>query len=367
MDTDFILEEVVYMRPSSFSDKERLRYRAEKMLMRQFVLMKQKHEIPSNLSTIDMKKWLLGGRSFLEEFREIAERADARKLLLAELAWISARRLCVNQLEKEVQEDLQNEERLSLQFRRKVTLEGLEMFLSVICPKAQQDVQAFFHQLSKKLLDTTTSTRTGKRTKLALFAKFQRTTAPLVPQVVKTALEFLLHKPEPLVEVRTSQTAGAACNSGSSLAFILKSRAKAASPQIGKQLADTLGTCPSLNRTLTKARLLSICTAVAFDIVKAIYKRFSDHSKTFHIMDFDGSFIIGPYVICAIQDMDDRARHAANRRTPRQDKKNCTAPEACSVVAAEKSNEMKDKEEKQGLFHFFGRMWKKMMRVSTEE
>lgn len=269
-------------------------------------------------------------------------------------AWISARRLCVNQLEKEVQEDLQNEERLSLQFRRKVTmrwrggvtpspsyshslffsflsfysvkvtLEGLEMFLSVICPKAQQDVQAFFHQLSKKLLDTTTSTRTGKRTKLALFAKFQRTTAPLVPQVVKTALEFLLHKPEPLVEVRTSQMAGAACNSGSSLAFILKSRAKAASPQIGKQLADTLGTCPSLNRTLTKARLLSICTAVAFDIVKAIYKRFSDHSKTFHIMDFDGSFIIGPYVICAIQDMDDRARHAANRRTPRQDKKNCT-------------------------------------------
>lgn len=39
----------------------------QKMLMRQFVLMKQKHEIPSNLSTIDMKKWLLGGRSFLEE------------------------------------------------------------------------------------------------------------------------------------------------------------------------------------------------------------------------------------------------------------------------------------------------------------
>lgn len=30
-------------------------------------------------------------------------------------------------------------------------------------------------------------------------------------------------------------------------------------------------------------------------------------------------------------------------------------------------DEMKDKEEKQGLFHFFGRMWKKMMRVSTEE
>ncbi|KAG8008926.1 hypothetical protein GBF38_011480 [Nibea albiflora] len=340
MDIDFILEEVLHMRPSSFSDKERLRYRAE--------------------------------------------------------AWSSARCLCVNQLEKEVREELQNEERLSLQFRRKVTvrwrggvtpspshshslffsflsfysvkvtMEGLKMFLSVICPKAQQDVQALFHQLSKKLLDTITSSRTGRRTKLALFAELQRTTAPLVPWVVKTALEFLLHKPEALVEVRTSQTAGAGSNSGSSLASALKSRAKAASAQIGKQLADTLGTCPSLSRTWTEARLLSICTAVAYDIVKVIYKRFFVRSKTFHMMHFDESFVIRLDVICAIQDMDNRARRAANRRTPSQDKKDCTAPEACSVVAAENSDEMKDKE-KQGVFHFFSRMWKMMMRVSTEE
>lgn len=95
MDTDFILEQVQHMKPSSFSAREQQRYRAEaslvavrgnihcshwsasarshriclqKMLMRLFVLMKLQNQVHVDLLVGDMKKWLLHGRSFLEEW-----------------------------------------------------------------------------------------------------------------------------------------------------------------------------------------------------------------------------------------------------------------------------------------------------------
>lgn len=47
-------------------------------------------------------------------------------------------------------------------------------------------------------------------------------------------------------------------------------------------------------------------------MVIAIYKRFVDRSKTFHLTDFDESFIAArEAVVCAIQDMDDGAQSAA--------------------------------------------------------
>ncbi len=194
----------------------------------------------------------------------------------------------------------------------KVTLEGLKMFLSVIRPKAEHDVQTFLRHLSNKLLDSFAGSHTSKRSKLALLDKLQRTTAPLVTQVVETALEFLLDEPEPFAEVRTSQTPAAVASRNSSLASARRNRAEAASTQTGKQLADAAATCFCLNTSFTKARLLCICTPVARDMVKAIYKRFVDRSKTFHLMDFDESFIAArESVICAIQDMDDRVHSAA--------------------------------------------------------
>lgn len=184
------------------------------------------------------------------------------------------------------------------------------MFLSIIRPKAEQDAQTFLCHLSNKLLNSFTGSHTSKRSKLALLAKLQRTTAPLVPHVVETALKYLLD--EPLVEVRSSHTPGAEVSGDSSLASALRNGAEAASAQIGKQLADAAATCFCLNTSFTKARLLRMCTSVAWDMVKAIYKRFVVRSKTFHLMDFDESFITAREgVIWAIQDMDHRARSAA--------------------------------------------------------
>lgn len=78
-------------------------------------------------------------------------------------------------------------------------------------------------------------------------------------------------------------------------------------------LADTAATYSvCLNTSLTRACLLRVCTSVSRDMVIAIYKRFVDRSKTFHLMDFDESFITArEAVVCAIQYMDDRAQSAA--------------------------------------------------------
>ncbi|XP_044193932.1 uncharacterized protein LOC122971377 isoform X3 [Thunnus albacares] len=206
MDTDFILKQVQHMGLPSFSVREQNHYRAEKMLMRQFMLLKQQYQVPIYLSVKEMKSWLMAGRSFLDEFQEIAEGTEARKLLMAELAWTSSRRLCLNQMEQELLEELEEEKRLSLQLRRRVTLEGLQMFLSIFLPKAEKDVQTFLRHLSNKLLISFTGCHSSRRSKLALFTKLQRTTAPLVSVVMETALRFLLDKPEPHAEVKPSQT-----------------------------------------------------------------------------------------------------------------------------------------------------------------
>lgn len=181
----------------------------------------------------------------------------------------------------------------------KVTLEGLQMFLSVFCPKAEQDIQTFLRHLSNKLLTSFSGCHTSQRSKLALLVKLQHTTAPLVPQLLDAALNFLLDDGE--AGVRASS---------------LTDRAEAASTHTGKQLADAVATCFCLNTNHTRARLLLICTSVSWDMVRAVYKRFDECSNTFRLMDFDESFITArEAVVCAIKDMDDEAQSAADNWT----------------------------------------------------
>ncbi|XP_018543477.1 uncharacterized protein LOC108890899 [Lates calcarifer] len=257
MDTDVTSERVQHTRLPSFSVREQQHYRAEKMLMRQFMLMKEQHEVPIYLSTKDMKAWLLAGRHFLEEFQETAQQVEERRLLMVELAWSSARRSCLDQMEQELREELEKEKRLSLQFSRKVTVEGLQMFLSVIRPKAEQDVWTFLGHLSNKLLSSFTDAHTSKQAKLALLTKLHFATRPLVTQMVDIALQFLLDEPEPVVEVKRSQTGGSVESRDSSLTSALRNRSEAASAEIGRLLADTAASCFCLNTSFIKARLVA--------------------------------------------------------------------------------------------------------------
>ncbi|KAM7382175.1 hypothetical protein PAMA_012843 [Pampus argenteus] len=361
MDTDFIPKQAQYVRLPSYSVTRDHRYRAEKMLMRQFMLMKQQYQVPVYLSVKEMKAWLMAGRSLPDEFRETAEGIEGRQLLVAELAWTSARRRCLNQMEEELQEELEKEKRLSLQLRRRVTLEGLQMFLSIFCPKAEKTVLTFLLDLSNELLNSFTGSHSSKRSKRALITKLQHTTEPLVKEVMGTALRFLLDEPEPLSEVNSSQTQGPAASRNSSLASVLGNRAEAAGAEIGKQLADTTVSCFCLVTSFTKARLLHICTSVAQKMVKAIYKRFVVRSESFHLLDFDESFIIAEdSIIFAVRDMDKRVRALHQLVSV----KNTVV---CSVAPADRTDDNKHKENKLGVRAFFSCMWIKIKRVSTEE
>ncbi|KAL7372966.1 hypothetical protein ABVT39_024719 [Epinephelus coioides] len=244
------------MKPSSFSVREQQHYRAEKMRMRQFMLMKMQYQTLSYVSE-DMKERLLAGRSFQEESH-----------------WRAFK--CFNPV-------------------------------SIICPKAEQDVQIFLCHLSNKLLNSFAGCHTSS--KLALFVKLQWTAVPFAPQVLETALKFLLDEPEPLDEVRTSQSQGAIVSRDSSLSSTLRNRVDSADSQTGKQLAEAAATCLCMDPPC----LLHVCTSVARDMVKAIYRRFEDHSKTFHLMDLDESFFTArESAVCAIQDMDDRVQSDAH-------------------------------------------------------
>ncbi|XP_044040439.1 uncharacterized protein LOC122870377 [Siniperca chuatsi] len=287
MDARFIFEQVRKMRPSSFSEEEWHRYRAEKMMLRQFMLMKQQDQVPDHLSVRDMKTWLLTGRSFLEEFQEIIERTGINHLFMAELAWTTARHFCLSQMEEELLEELDKEKQLSQLFSRKVTLEGLQMFVSVVRPAAEEDVQTFLPSLHSKLLrifggiQITSRPLSAGDAKPAELLELEHSAARLVPEVVETALKFLLKEPE------------------------RGNKIEAASAEIGKLLTNSAAPCLSQFGSVSKTLLLRVCTIAAQFMVKAIYKRFDARSKSFHQMYYDESFFSArDGVISAIQDMD---------------------------------------------------------------
>nr|XP_020479177.1 uncharacterized protein LOC109973730 [Monopterus albus] len=274
------------MRPSSFSEVERHRYQAEKMMLRQFMLMKQQDQVPDDLSVRDMKSWLLTGRRFLEEFQEIIVE-DCRDLFMAELAWTTARHMCLNQMEQELLEELSKEKQLSQLFNRQVTLEGLQMFLSVLRPAAEQAVHTCLPRLNRKLLRVfsvtpiTSGPLSDEDTKAVALMELEQVTAALVPELVDTVLKFLLDKPEQ------------------------ENQSEAASAEIGKLLANSAAACLCQFGSVPVMPLLDVCTMAAQRMVKAIYKRYVDRSRSFHLMDYDeSSFVAREGVISAIQDMD---------------------------------------------------------------
>ncbi|XP_061884415.1 uncharacterized protein LOC133635339 isoform X2 [Entelurus aequoreus] len=142
-----MLEQILPMLPSSFSVEEANLYQEEKLLLRQFVIMKQLLEVPSYVSVEHMKQWILSRRSFLEEFQGFDVKMNRKMFCLLESAWISARCVCLNKMEKEVWEDIREEVRLSQLLGKSVTLEGFHMFLLVVCPKAEEEVEWFLGKL----------------------------------------------------------------------------------------------------------------------------------------------------------------------------------------------------------------------------
>ncbi|XP_034564104.1 uncharacterized protein LOC117830199 [Notolabrus celidotus] len=361
---NFFHQQLSHMRPLTFSERERQRYKAEKMLLRQFVLLKREHRVPECLSTEDMKRWLLGGRSFNTEFQGTAG-MNAEELHLGELAWISVRRFCVAQMDREIREELEKEKRLSQLVRRKVTLEGLEMLLPIIRSRAEQDVRALLLQLSNKLLASFLDPNTGTRFKRALITKLQRTTQPLVPQVVKTALDVLLGEPGPHMEVMTPQSQGNTVTTDSDLRTLIET----SSVLIGQQLADAAASCFCLRTVFFKDRLQQFCTSESRRIVTAIYERFLVRSICFRLLDFDESVFTARkrVLIVAQYMMEDRLQGATQSREPfqRVTEREQQTPEEHHVAAGNTDEEQE--QQTGGLSAFFSQIWKRMNPKDSEQ
>eukprot|EP00064_Thunnus_orientalis_P007896 superscaffoldBa00000903_g7918 len=204
-------------------------------MLRQFVLLKQQDQVPDHLTVRQMKTWLLTRRNFVED-----------------------------QIEQEVQDELDEEKRLSQLLNRKVTLEGLQMFVTFFRPKAEKAVRTYLPSLFSKLLKyfggsrippvSSGDAKTGQQLEL------QQSTAPVIQEVINTTLKFLLEEPESADQI------------------------EAASIVVGRLLSDSAAPCLP---------------------------------QTFHIMDYDDSlFSAREDVIFAIQDMDNRMQTAACRPQP---------------------------------------------------
>ncbi|GLD58890.1 uncharacterized protein AKAME5_001096400 [Lates japonicus] len=105
-------------------------------------------------------------------------------------------------MEQELLEELRKEKQLSQLFNGKVTLDGLQMFVSVVHPATEEDVQILLPSLHNKLLRIfggiqitigPLSTVDARPTELL---EPEQSTSPLVPEVVDTALNFLREEPE---------------------------------------------------------------------------------------------------------------------------------------------------------------------------
>ncbi|XP_072770751.1 uncharacterized protein [Nerophis lumbriciformis] len=256
-----MLEQILPMLPSSFSVEEANLYQEEKLLLRQFVIMKQLGEVPSYVSVEHMKQWILSRRSFLEEFQGFDVKMNRKMFRLLESAWISARFICLNKMEKEVWEDIQEE----------VTLEGFHMFLLVVCPKAEEEVEWFLRHLFNRLQSALrTSTIISMTKRLMLLSQFHRCTDHLVKGVVERVVCLFLDKQEP----------------GSDAEM----RHEVARIEIVSMLAYTLSCCSWLSPHIAEDHLLHLCTLMVREMIQSMLAGFAEYLENF-LLNFDESFL----------------------------------------------------------------------------
>ncbi|XP_061829647.1 uncharacterized protein [Nerophis lumbriciformis] len=255
----------------------------EKMLMRQFVLMKQKNEVPRHISVHHMKQWRLIKTNFHKKFQMMGMRT-----IHLELGWIRAAFLSLNQLEKEVCEELNEEIWLSQLLGRRVTLDGLQMFLAVVCPKTEQEVERFLRYLLDELQKMLSSSNISWIQEVTLLTELRRRSVHLVREVVDHAVRVFL---TPAVRDSSAES--------------LRRRAETASLGVGRMLEDALTSCSCLSQHIDEDRLLYICSSVAWRTVESLFRSFVRHSESFPLLDFDRSaFTSRECILRAVEDMD---------------------------------------------------------------
>ncbi|XP_049586950.1 uncharacterized protein [Syngnathus scovelli] len=271
-----LLEEL--LKTTSLSAKEQRMATAEKMFMRQFVLLAMENRVPPCLLPKDMKAWLLKKRQFQQEYKEMEKSVDPSMLQMIQAAWTMTRILHLNKLQTEVHMELTEEARLSRLLSRKVTLEGLRKFWILLLPQAERDTEDFLSQLCNKLLMLLNKTQMTMAERLDLCPLFHSATRSLVRRIIETALDKLLEALEPPAKEKT-------------ISGTLLQRSANASKAIGMMLVNALGPIPVLRQYVAQGHLCCFCAAAACDITKSLFQKFVESSVNYNTMDYDGTFV----------------------------------------------------------------------------
>ncbi|XP_061740010.1 uncharacterized protein LOC133540943 [Nerophis ophidion] len=266
-----MLEQILPMLPSYFSVEEANLYQEEKMLLRQFVIMKLLGEVPRYVSVDHMKQWILSRRSFLEEFQGFDVKMNRKMFRLLESAWISARFVCLNEMEKEVRKDLKKEVLLSRLLGKSVTLEGFHMFLSAVRPKAEEEVELLLRSLFNRLQSALGSSTISMIKRIMIHSQFHRSTFHLVKEVVECVVCLFLHKQEPGSDTETRWH-------------------EAARMEIVCMLAHALSCCSWLRPYIAEDHLFHLCTLTAREMTESILAGFAEYLENFPLY-FDESFL----------------------------------------------------------------------------
>ncbi|CAK6973051.1 uncharacterized protein LOC122990560 [Scomber scombrus] len=198
-------------------------------------------------------------------------------------------------MEEELHQEITEEERLSQLWGRKVTLEGLQMFVKVIHPKAEKLVQTFLPSLQSKLLRIFGGIQlppdSAGDAKSAELLELEHITAPVIPEVVNITVKFFLEELE------------------------MEEKIKAASAEVGRLLTGTAAPFLSQYGDISRYLLLGVCTTAGRYMVRAIFKEMELHSKTFKQIDNESAFCLREGVISAIQDMDPEVQTPASSQS----------------------------------------------------
>ncbi|XP_057690122.1 uncharacterized protein LOC130914705 [Corythoichthys intestinalis] len=277
-DVDIAIEELLHMQPTSLSEREVYMYNIEKTYMRQFMLLEKENEVPSHLSAENMKQWLLNKRSFQHEFGSFEMKVHPGMFELLRVAWTRARIMCLNQMHWQVCKDFTLEERLSRLFNRKVTIEGLQKYLSIVAPLAEGNIKTYVHHLYRSLQVSLSSSEMTETQRLTLYPDFHRATAPIVREILRLVLNSLMLKLDCL-------------GNDEPITATLEQRSERASKKIVRMLTDALLSIPCLRQHITQDNVLDICTYTAGKITQNLFCNILQSAANVHFLSCDETLL----------------------------------------------------------------------------
>ncbi|XP_062337559.1 neurofilament heavy polypeptide-like [Osmerus eperlanus] len=270
--------------------------KGQKIIIRQFLILKNLGDVPDQVSLEHVKDMLLRVKGFEPAPQHVLSRP------------------MLEEIEEKVFTELEKEQRLSKQFGRKVTLEGLEMFLCMIRPSAEAKVRNLLLPLFSNLACSAVHDTKGERESSppagdagspnkqvpTSTATLLQRAEKLVPELVTATLNYLL-------EDREEQLWGSLFSSDQpGLTSMEGPWAKAAIVDVVRLVEDAAS---SLLPPQDVSAMASITHTVVKNMVVAIFQRFEHALTSFQLIghdstEFDGLDVTRSVTSAIVDDME---------------------------------------------------------------